>query len=233
VLDEKTGAVVPVDRASEGNPAEIQAHSLRSVALSEGEVGGLFVRIDAEPVSRRETRPGCEYQGARAFQASVVRGDGHFPQPERDMIDRQQLETLLGRRFPGTTDAQIAAAANGIMAMIATAGNVAVAENPQQKWVGATADHSPRGTSPSGSIVRQALRDRFEAIRKMELERFHKKLRGLSDAERGFVEAIMTDVVHAILTLTERALSDETSAQSLQAIVHLFALDRDPSIASR
>jgi hypothetical protein len=33
------------------------------------------------------------------------------------MIDRQKLETLLSRRFPGATDDQIAAAANAIMGL--------------------------------------------------------------------------------------------------------------------
>ena len=41
------------------------------------------------------------------------------------MLDRQQLETLLANRFPGSTREQIAAAANAIMAMIRTAGNPA------------------------------------------------------------------------------------------------------------
>ena len=34
------------------------------------------------------------------------------------MVDRQQLEAMLSRRFPGSTPIQIAAAANAIMAMI-------------------------------------------------------------------------------------------------------------------
>jgi hypothetical protein len=33
------------------------------------------------------------------------------------MIDRQKLETVLGRRFPGATHVQIAAAANAIMGL--------------------------------------------------------------------------------------------------------------------
>ena len=33
------------------------------------------------------------------------------------MIDRQKLETVLGRRFPGATRPQIAAAANAIMGL--------------------------------------------------------------------------------------------------------------------
>lgn len=33
------------------------------------------------------------------------------------MIDRQKLETLLSRRFPGAVPAQVAAAANAIMGL--------------------------------------------------------------------------------------------------------------------
>jgi len=33
------------------------------------------------------------------------------------MLDRQKLETVLNRRFPGATTAQIAAAANAIMGL--------------------------------------------------------------------------------------------------------------------
>jgi hypothetical protein len=33
------------------------------------------------------------------------------------MIDRQKLETVLGRRFPGASHVQIAAAANAIMGL--------------------------------------------------------------------------------------------------------------------
>jgi hypothetical protein len=33
------------------------------------------------------------------------------------MIDRQKLETVLNRRFPGATSAQVAAAANSIMGL--------------------------------------------------------------------------------------------------------------------
>jgi len=41
------------------------------------------------------------------------------------MLDRQRLEALLANRFPGATPAQIAAAANAIMAMIRADGNPA------------------------------------------------------------------------------------------------------------
>jgi hypothetical protein len=36
---------------------------------------------------------------------------------EEGMIDRQKLETVLSRRFPGASSAQIAAAANAIMGL--------------------------------------------------------------------------------------------------------------------
>jgi hypothetical protein len=34
------------------------------------------------------------------------------------MVDRQKLETILARRFPGSTREQIAAAANAIVALV-------------------------------------------------------------------------------------------------------------------
>jgi len=36
------------------------------------------------------------------------------------MIDRQKLEALLSRRFPGSTSDQVAAAANAVMALAET-----------------------------------------------------------------------------------------------------------------
>jgi hypothetical protein len=33
------------------------------------------------------------------------------------MLDRQKLETILSRRFPGSTSSQVAAAANAIMGL--------------------------------------------------------------------------------------------------------------------
>ena len=60
------------------------------------------------------------------------------------MIDRQQLEALLTNRFPGTTEEQIAAAANAIMAMVHAAGNPAPQAVPaQKKAVDATASGLP------------------------------------------------------------------------------------------
>jgi hypothetical protein len=48
-------------------------------------------------------------------------------------MDRQQLEALLANRFPGTTEEQIAAAANAIMAMVRAAGNLAVLKSVSRK----------------------------------------------------------------------------------------------------
>ena len=48
-------------------------------------------------------------------------------------MDRQQLEALLANRFPGTTQEQIAAAANAIMAMVGAAGNPAVQKSVSRK----------------------------------------------------------------------------------------------------
>jgi hypothetical protein len=48
------------------------------------------------------------------------------------MLDRQQLEALLSKRFPGSTPQQIAAAVNAIMAMIRTNGNPATIDSARQ-----------------------------------------------------------------------------------------------------
>jgi len=48
-------------------------------------------------------------------------------------MDRQQLEALLANRFPGTTQEQIAAAANAIMAMMRAAGSPAIQKTVSRK----------------------------------------------------------------------------------------------------
>jgi hypothetical protein len=50
----------------------------------------------------------------RKSEASNVRGAGSR---RETMIDRQKLETVLSRRFPGATHDQVAAAANAIMGL--------------------------------------------------------------------------------------------------------------------
>ena len=79
----------------------------------------------------------------------------------------------------------------------------------------------------SGTIVSQALRDRFESIRQTEIERLNKKLRGLSDIDRLSLEAITSEIVLAIASVPERALTADASQPALEALVRLFALDVD------
>jgi glutamyl-tRNA reductase len=76
----------------------------------------------------------------------------------------------------------------------------------------------------SGPSASRALRDRFETIRRAEIERLTKKLRGLSDDERRSVEAITEDVIHALVRVPERVLSAESSEPAAQALVRLFGL---------
>jgi glutamyl-tRNA reductase len=76
----------------------------------------------------------------------------------------------------------------------------------------------------SGSCASRALRERFEAIRRAEIERLTKKLRGLSDDERRSVEAITLDVIHALVRVPERVLAAESSEPAAHALVRLFGL---------
>jgi len=76
----------------------------------------------------------------------------------------------------------------------------------------------------SGPCASRALRDSFETIRRAEIERLTKKLRGLSDDERRSVEAITEDLIHALVREPERALAAESSEPVAQALVRLFGL---------
>jgi glutamyl-tRNA reductase len=76
----------------------------------------------------------------------------------------------------------------------------------------------------SGSCASRALRERFETIRRAEIERLTKKLRGLSDDERRSVEAITVDVIHALVRVPERVLAAESSEPAAHALVRLFGL---------
>ena len=76
----------------------------------------------------------------------------------------------------------------------------------------------------SGTTVSRALQYRFDAIRQAEIERLEKKLRGLTEDERQSVEAITADVIHAIARVPHRALNDDISTPTLEALVHLFEL---------
>ena len=76
----------------------------------------------------------------------------------------------------------------------------------------------------SGPTISVALRHRFEAIRRAELERLDKKLRGLSDEDRRSIEVITADVIRAIACVPERALHQGPPEPALDAVVKLFAL---------
>jgi glutamyl-tRNA reductase len=76
----------------------------------------------------------------------------------------------------------------------------------------------------SGSCASRALRERFETIRRAEIERLTKKLKGLSDDERQSVEAITEDVIHALVRVPERVLAAESSEPAARALVRLFGL---------
>jgi glutamyl-tRNA reductase len=76
-----------------------------------------------------------------------------------------------------------------------------------------------------GSVVTDALRNRFETIRQHEIKRLDKKLRGLSDVDRQSLEAITAEIVHAIVSVPARALAADPPEPTLEALVRLFGLD--------
>jgi hypothetical protein len=76
----------------------------------------------------------------------------------------------------------------------------------------------------SGPTVSLAMRERFESIRRKELERLsRKKLRGLTDDQLASVAAITAEVTAAIVSLAERGLS-EAPQGAVDAVAQLFAL---------
>lgn len=79
----------------------------------------------------------------------------------------------------------------------------------------------------SGPSASKALHDRFDAIRRAELDRLKKRLAGLSDADRRFVDEITADVVGALARGPEKALADDSSPLfAVEALIRLFALER-------
>ncbi len=76
----------------------------------------------------------------------------------------------------------------------------------------------------SGPTVSQALQQRFDAIRRGELERLKKKLARLSDADRLFVHQITADVVGALTRGPDRAIAEDPLID-VEALVRLFALE--------
>lgn len=77
----------------------------------------------------------------------------------------------------------------------------------------------------SGPTASQALHDRFDAIRRAELQRLKKKLSGLNETDRQLVHQVTTDLVDAIARGPRRALADDSPLMAVEALVHLFALD--------
>ena len=77
----------------------------------------------------------------------------------------------------------------------------------------------------SGTCVSRALHDRFESIRRSEVDRLsRKKLRGLTDSERQLVDTVTADIVRAIACIPERALGREAPQPAVDALVQLFGL---------
>lgn len=77
----------------------------------------------------------------------------------------------------------------------------------------------------SGPTVSQALHDRFDAIRRAELERLKKKMGGFTEEDRQFVHQITADVVHALARGPKRALAENAPSITIEAVVRLFALE--------
>jgi hypothetical protein len=77
----------------------------------------------------------------------------------------------------------------------------------------------------SGLTASQALQQRFDTIRRTELERLKKKLAGLSDADREFVDQITADLVRALTCGPEKALAQDSPLIAVEALVTLFALE--------
>ena len=76
----------------------------------------------------------------------------------------------------------------------------------------------------SGPAVGEALRERFESIRRAELQRLNRKLRGLTDDQRQSVDAITADITRAIVDVAERGLLVHDSQPAADALVCLFGL---------
>ncbi len=77
----------------------------------------------------------------------------------------------------------------------------------------------------SGPKVSEALQERFDAIRRAELERLRKKLGGLTDEDRRHVEAITADIIRAIARVPAERLAASPQGPAVEAMVRLFALD--------
>lgn len=77
----------------------------------------------------------------------------------------------------------------------------------------------------SGLTASQALHNRFDAIRRAELERLKKKLAGLSEADRLSVDQITADIVGALTRGPRQALAEDSPHIAVEALIRLFALE--------
>jgi len=77
----------------------------------------------------------------------------------------------------------------------------------------------------SGSRASRALHDRFDAIRRSELERLKKKLGPLTEGDRQAVHQITTHVVDALAREPERVLAQDPPLMAVETLVRLFALE--------
>jgi hypothetical protein len=74
----------------------------------------------------------------------------------------------------------------------------------------------------SGSAAARALEDRFEAIRRSELARLHKKVATLSPSDREAVDVITAHVVHAIARCPAEQLTHDAPPGLVKAMTDLF-----------
>jgi glutamyl-tRNA reductase len=76
----------------------------------------------------------------------------------------------------------------------------------------------------SGASVGRAIHERFDAVRRAEVERLKRKLSALNDAERAIAEQVIADVVAGLARVPSR-YANAADERALRAIVHLFGLD--------
>ena len=76
----------------------------------------------------------------------------------------------------------------------------------------------------SGEAAAQALRARFEEIRKSELQRLARKIAALEPQDRLQVDAITLGVVHALVSKPANALVDSDDPRLVDAVVGLFGV---------
>jgi glutamyl-tRNA reductase len=74
----------------------------------------------------------------------------------------------------------------------------------------------------SGAAAARALEDRFEAIRRAELARLHKKVAALSPSDREAVDLITARVVHAIARCPVEQLAHDAPPGLVKAMTDLF-----------